>query len=167
MWVPWARHRAAAGDVVLRLDIAGSGDSDRRDAQGGDPGCVDDVARVVAWLRREHGVGPCTVMSVRSGARRAWRLATERMAVQQVVLIHPPSLHGKTLALMRKAGRQATRLVRDGLVKVCEVAYADLAFAEVAGRAELYARLDALLVPAPAFSRPAAGAPHRPAIATT
>ena len=168
MWVSWARHRAAAGDVVLRLDLAGSGDSDRRAAPAGDPGCVDDVARVVAWLRREHGVGPCVVMGVRAGARRAWRVALEGLAVQQVVVIDPSISHGKTFALMREAGRRGMRLARGGGVHGHEVAHADPTFAGAAGSARLHARLDALLVSAPAAaSRAAATASHRPAVAMT
>ncbi|HEY8977456.1 MAG TPA: hypothetical protein VIN75_24795, partial [Burkholderiaceae bacterium] len=61
LWVPWARHRAACGDVVLRLDAAGNGDS----APAGPPSPrgAGDVARAVAWLRRELGVIACTVVS--------------------------------------------------------------------------------------------------------
>jgi hypothetical protein len=272
MWVPWARHRAAAGDVVLRLDIAGIGDSDRRarrDAHGTpelyDPRCVDDIARAIAWLRREHGVGPCTVMGVCSGAHHAWRAALEGLDVQQVVVINPLIFHWKPgmsldpeahafgqiaiaanasrslldptrwwkllsgrasvgvitgalaararhalrlrlreiarglrlpleddlaaelarasargvalhfvfsarepgLTLMREeAGRRGMRLVRDSRVKVCEVAHADHTFAGPAGRAELYARLDALLLPAPSMISPPVATPsHRPATA--
>ncbi len=100
LWVPFARQRAARGDVVLRLDIAGVGDSAARaqpDLHGTpelyDARCVDDVARAVAFLRREHGVGPCTVMGVCSGAHHAWRVAVEGVDVQQVVAINPLVFH--------------------------------------------------------------------------
>jgi alpha/beta superfamily hydrolase len=162
MWVPWARHRAAAGDVVLRLDVAGSGDSDRQPGRRGNPGRGDDVARAVAWLRREHGVGPCIVMGVRSGA---WRAAPDAMAVQQVIIINSSSWHGRMSALMRDAGRHGMRLLRGGLVNVREVVHAEPTFAGTAGRADLYARLDAILGSAPApVSRPVAAAAHRPAV---
>jgi pimeloyl-ACP methyl ester carboxylesterase len=98
--VPWARRRAALGDVVLRLDVAGIGDSARRtlrDAAGTpelyDARCVDDVARALAWLREECGVGPCTVMGVCSGAHHAWRAALADVDVQQVVAINPLIFH--------------------------------------------------------------------------
>ncbi len=100
LWVPWARRRAALGDVVLRLDVAGIGDSARRtlrDPDGTpelyDARCVDDVARAAAWLRREHGVGHCTVMGVCSGAFHAWRAALAGVDVQQVVPINPLTFH--------------------------------------------------------------------------
>jgi alpha/beta superfamily hydrolase len=96
LWVPFARARAARGDVVLRLDIAGVGDSARRgrpDPQGipdlYDPRCLDDVARAIEHLRRRHGVGPCTVMGVCSGAHHAWRAALSGVALQQAVVVNP------------------------------------------------------------------------------
>jgi alpha/beta superfamily hydrolase len=99
-WVAFARHRAALGDVVLRVDVAGIGDSDahgRRNADGlpeqYDPRAAADVARALAWLRREHGVGPCSVMGICSGAFNAWRAALEGADLQQVVLLNPLLFH--------------------------------------------------------------------------
>lgn len=88
LWVPWARHRAARGDLVLRLDAAGNGDS----APAGAPSAQDtgDVARAVAWLRRELGVIACTVVSVGSGAQHAWRAVDDGADVQRIVAIDPP-----------------------------------------------------------------------------
>jgi alpha/beta superfamily hydrolase len=99
LWVAFARERAARGDIVLRLDLAGRGDSDARpprraDAGAGidalDPRCVDDIARALAWLRREHGVGACTVMGLGAGGHHAWRAALYGIDLQQVVAINPP-----------------------------------------------------------------------------
>jgi len=100
LWVPWARERAARGDVVLRLDLAGIGDSerhaqadpDRRPAHYDGRG-IDDVARAVAWLRREHAVGPVTVMGLCSGAWQAWQAALAGVDVQQVVPVNPLIFH--------------------------------------------------------------------------
>ena len=256
LWVPWARQRAALGDVVLRLDLPGIGDSVRH-AQA-DPGCpdhydargIEDIARAVAWLRREHGVGECTVMGVCSGAYQAWRAALAGADVQQVVAINPRIFHwvagmsldptagasrqgssvgnaGRAildptrwssalaararhalrlrareiarglhwplendlaaelarvsargvvldfvfssrdpgLTLMREeAGRRGARLARDGRVTVCVVEHADRTFAGSAGRGELYASLDSLLLPAPSMpSSPAASSSDQPA----
>ena len=100
LWVPWARRRAAHGDVVLRLDLPGVGDSARHARPDpGRPDAFDDrgveaVARAVAWLRLEHGVGDCTVMGVGSGAWQAWHAALAGADVQQVVAINPPILPG-------------------------------------------------------------------------
>jgi dienelactone hydrolase len=99
LWVPWARRRAAQGDVVLRLDLPGIGDSVRHaQADAGRPDHYDtrgtgDIARAVAWLRREHGVGECAVMGVCSGAWQAWRAALAGVDVQQLVAINPRIFH--------------------------------------------------------------------------
>ena len=100
LWVPWARERAAQGEVVLRLDVAGIGDSLRhaspdpqRRPEQYDARCVDDIARAVAWLRREHGVGEVTVMGLCSGAYHAWQAALAGADVQQVVAINPLVFH--------------------------------------------------------------------------
>lgn len=85
LWVPWARHRAARGDIVLRLDAAGSGDS-----EPADPARVGDVARAVAWLRRELDVVGCTVVSVGAGAQHAWRALDDGADLQRLVAIDPP-----------------------------------------------------------------------------
>jgi hypothetical protein len=86
--------------VVLRLDVAGIGDSAAR-AQGDpqrrpahyDARCADDIARAVAWLRREHGVAYCTVMGLCSGAYHAWQVALAGDDVQHVVAINPLLFH--------------------------------------------------------------------------
>jgi hypothetical protein len=96
LWVPFARHRAAHGDVVLRVDIAGVGDSSphmRRDpdrtSELHDPRAVDDIARALAWLRGEHGVGPCTVVGICSGASNLWRATLAGLDVQHAVMLNP------------------------------------------------------------------------------
>lgn len=97
LWVPFARARAARGDVVLRLDMGGIGDSDARttghDGEVYDRSCVDDVAEAVAWLRREHGVGPCLVAGVCSGGYHAWRAALGTVDCTAVVAINPLVFH--------------------------------------------------------------------------
>ena len=214
LWVPWARHRAALGDVVLRLDAAGAGDSDAAD--GDDARAVADVARALAWLRRERGVGACAVVGMGSGAWHAWRAALGDVDVQTVVAVDPTALRWPPrqppapaanfanawvararqalrrsveddqaaalararargvslnvvsscgdggLALLRDAlGRRAPALVRDRHVTACAVAHATPGFADLAGRAALYARLDLLVPPAQAdAAAPAAAAWH-------
>jgi len=93
LWVPWARHRAALGDVVLRLDVAGVGDSaaGAHDAAG-DERMAADIARAVDWLRREKGVSACTVAGIGAGATRAWRAALAGLAVDRVIAIDPTRL---------------------------------------------------------------------------
>jgi len=92
LWVPWARHRAALGDVVLRLDVAGAGDSAARSRDDLDDDCMADIARAVDWLRREKGVSACTVAGIGAGATRAWRAALAGLAVDRVIAIDPTRL---------------------------------------------------------------------------
>lgn len=93
LWVPWARHRAARGDLVLRLDAVGVGDSAPALPDDGADGCgAGDVARAVGWLRREKGIADCTVVGIGDGATRAWRAALDGLAVERVVAIDPTRL---------------------------------------------------------------------------
>jgi hypothetical protein len=116
-WVAWARHRAALGDVTLRLDLGGSGDSGassaaRACAGSGDARAVDDVARAVAWLRRELGVRDCTVVGAGPGAAHAWRVALAGVDVQRVVAIDPTDLCGRGADRPARAADGATRARR-------------------------------------------------------
>lgn len=95
-WVPYARARAARGDVVLRLDLGGLGDSDARDdtvLDVYDPRAADDITEALAWLRREHGVTDCVVAGICSGGYHAWRAALSQAACQTVVAVNPLVFH--------------------------------------------------------------------------
>ena len=100
LWVSWARQRAARGDVVLRLYLAGIGDSaghpqpdaQRRSAPYDARGS-GDIARALAWLRRERGVDRIALVGLQSGATQAWHAALAGQHVQQVVAINPAFLH--------------------------------------------------------------------------
>lgn len=97
LWVPLARERAARGEVVLRLDLPGLGDSPERpgepDTDVYDDRCARDVARALAWLQQAHGPGPVTVMGLCSGAYHAWRAAVAGLPAQAVVAINPLVFH--------------------------------------------------------------------------
>ena len=93
-WVAWARHRAALGDVSLRLDVGGVGDSAAQGPTAHDDRVIDDVRRAVAWLRRELGVRDCTIVGAGPGAAQAWRAALAGVDVQHVVAIAPTDLGG-------------------------------------------------------------------------
>jgi alpha/beta superfamily hydrolase len=104
LWVPWARHRAALGDLVLRLDAAGAGDSATRVHGAGDEARgADDIARAVARLRREAGVSACTVVGIGEGATAAWRAALEGLGAQRVIAIDPTALRRPVPASARAA----------------------------------------------------------------
>ena len=132
LWVPWARHRAARGDVVLRLDAAGAGDS----APSPSDGCLDgEVARAVAWLRRELGIIACTVVSVGSGARHAWRAVDDGADVQRIVAIDPPFPRrgvARTGSRARHALREVARAAAQLLQRPFEAELARAAQRDVA-----------------------------------
>ena len=138
LWVPWARHRAARGDVVLRLDTAGNGDSVPAVLSSGRS--AGDVERAVAWLRRELGVIACTVVSMGSGAQHAWRAVADGADLQRVVAIDPPFPHRHA----PRAGSRARRALR-----VCALAAAQLLQrpfeAELASAAERDVAVDLVL----------------------
>lgn len=97
-WVPFARARAAQGDVVLRLDLGGLGDSDARDGAAldvYDTRGAADIAEAVAWLKREQGVSECVVAGICSGAYHAWRAALAEAACSTVVAVNPLVFHWK------------------------------------------------------------------------
>ena len=99
LWVRFARERAAAGDLVLRLDLAGIGDSDDRPGRDGcdiyDPRHVDDIATALGWLRAEGGARRCDVVGVCSGAYHAWRAALQGLPLSTVVAVNPLVFHWK------------------------------------------------------------------------
>ena len=101
-WVDWARHRAALGDVTLRLDMEGVGDSVAAAGPHDWTACdgarvVDGVNRAVAWLRRECGVRDCTLVAEGLGASHAWRAALAGVDVQRVIAVDPARLDGRPL----------------------------------------------------------------------
>jgi alpha/beta superfamily hydrolase len=173
LWVPWARRRAALGDMVLRLDRAGVGDSasHRSGVARREPHELretEDVARAVAWLRREHRARSCTIVGLNAAAMQALRAALADSGVQHVVTINastwhrppdgpaaPASFVATLVARLRRSppdtelGTELALAGRRG-ARTHAVALADHRFAGAASRAELYARLDALLAPAPA-----------------
>ena len=117
LWVAWARRRAALGDVVLRLDLAGIGDSvahaqpdpERRPTHY-DARATSDIERALAWLRREHGVERIALVGLQSGAYQAWQAALAGHDVQQVVAINAPTLRWRPATA--PAGTGVRALVR-------------------------------------------------------
>jgi len=97
LWVEFARHRAASGDTVLRLDLPGIGESPRRSGEA--ERCIyaadaaRDVARAVDWLKAQPGIRSVDVVGICSGAYHAWRAALAGAAVRQVIAINPLVFH--------------------------------------------------------------------------
>jgi pimeloyl-ACP methyl ester carboxylesterase len=90
--VPLARRLAARGDLVLRLDLSGIGDSPAR--PGADENVVysdhaiRDVGIAVDWVRRQ-GAREVAVVGLCSGAYHAFKAAVAGQPIDAVVPINP------------------------------------------------------------------------------
>ncbi|MEP6899792.1 MAG: hypothetical protein ABI870_14795 [Rhodanobacter sp.] len=96
--VPLARRLATAGDLVLRLDVSGIGDS--RSRSGADENivysehAVADIGVAVDWVRRT-GVAQVAVVGLCSGAYHALQAALRGQAIDTLVVINPLTFHYK------------------------------------------------------------------------
>lgn len=93
LWVRLARQWAASGMTVLRLDIAGIGDSPARSGAPENvvysPHAMDDVAVALAYLREQAGASECHVVGLCSGAYHALKAAVGGQAVASALMINP------------------------------------------------------------------------------
>jgi pimeloyl-ACP methyl ester carboxylesterase len=74
MWVHLARRRAERGDIVVRVNLPGTGDSELRpgrDMHMYDEDNASDVATVVAWMRTNLSIDRCAVVGLCAGAYHA------------------------------------------------------------------------------------------------
>ncbi|WP_396269301.1 alpha/beta fold hydrolase [Ideonella sp.] len=102
LWVAYARERAAEGELCLRLDLAGLGESAARAASEPtaradvvyDARCVEDVRAALQWLTQTEGVTQVRLVGLCSGAYHAWRCAVSGLGLEQVVVITPRSITG-------------------------------------------------------------------------
>jgi len=93
MYVSLARRWAARGYVVLRLDLAGLGDSATRplrpDNEVYPSGALDDIAAAIDFLRRRYRVEDVTLAGLCAGAYHALRAATAGLPVKCALMINP------------------------------------------------------------------------------
>ncbi len=93
IYVSLARRWAQDGYFVLRMDLAGIGDSSSR------PGCpvddvfplgaLDDIRAGIEFLKSRHGVGDITVAGLCSGAYHALRAAVAGMPINRILMVNP------------------------------------------------------------------------------
>jgi len=93
LYVSVARRWAYRGYIVLRMDLAGLGDSRTR------PGCPDndvfppealeDIRAAVEFLRTRYGVRDCTLSGLCSGAYHALRAAAAGLPVDRILMVNP------------------------------------------------------------------------------
>jgi alpha-beta hydrolase superfamily lysophospholipase len=93
MYVSLARLWAQHGYVVLRMDLAGLGDSDTRSGRPDNevypPDALDDVRAAMEFLRDRYGVSDITLGGLCSGAYHALRAAVAGLPVNRILMVNP------------------------------------------------------------------------------
>jgi alpha-beta hydrolase superfamily lysophospholipase len=114
MYVSLARHWAQHGYSVLRMDLAGLGDSYPRAGQPPNevfpPTALEDVAAAVELMRDFYGARDITLAGLCSGAYHSLRAAIAGLAVNRVLMINPQNYFWK-------AGRAISELRVDEVVQ--------------------------------------------------
>lgn len=99
MYVELARRWAARGYTVLRLDLAGLGDSLTRPGERTNevypPGALYDIGVAIEYLRRQRGIRNLTLMGLCAGAYHSLRAAITGLPLNTVLLINPLTFYWK------------------------------------------------------------------------
>jgi alpha-beta hydrolase superfamily lysophospholipase len=99
MYVSMARHWAQHGYVVLRMDLAGLGDSGTRPGRADDDvfpqEALDDIRAAIEFLRASYSVGDVTLAGLCSGAYHALRAAVAGVSVNRILMINPQNYFWK------------------------------------------------------------------------
>lgn len=99
MYVELSRQWAARGYVVMRMDLAGLGDSFTRPGaetnQVYPPGALYDVSVGIEFLRRRRGVRNVTLAGLCAGAYHSLRSAVAGLPIDTVLLINPLTFYWK------------------------------------------------------------------------
>jgi len=93
MYVGFARRWARRGYVVLRMDLAGLGDSGTRPGRPDNeifpPAAVDDIRAAIEFMRSHYGATDITLAGVCSGAYHAMRAAIAAVPVNRILMVNP------------------------------------------------------------------------------
>ena len=93
LYVTIARRWAAQGDVVLRFDVSGIGDSPPRGQEPENvvygPHAVDDLRRALEWLHLRYGDADYRALGLCSGAYHAFKAAVRGLPLTGVIVINP------------------------------------------------------------------------------
>jgi hypothetical protein len=93
IYVALARRWAKAGYVVLRMDLAGLGDSGTRpgrpDNEVYPPAAVDDIQAAVELIRTRYRVREINLAGLCSGAYHALRAAAGAVPVNRILMVNP------------------------------------------------------------------------------
>jgi pimeloyl-ACP methyl ester carboxylesterase len=93
IYVKLARRWARRGYVVLRMDLAGLGDSGTCPGQPDNEvfpaAALDDIRAAVEWVRSQYGVRDITLGGVCSGAYHVLRAAVAAIPIDRILMINP------------------------------------------------------------------------------
>jgi pimeloyl-ACP methyl ester carboxylesterase len=99
LYVSFARRWGGRGYVVLRMDLAGIGDSATRPGKQDDDvfpaAALDDIRSAIDYLRDSYHVGDVTLVGLCSGAYHALRAADAGIQVQRIIMINPQNYYWK------------------------------------------------------------------------
>jgi pimeloyl-ACP methyl ester carboxylesterase len=99
MHVELARTWGERGYFVLRMDLAGLGDSEARPGQPDNevfpPAALDDISSAVEFLRSRYGIREVTLAGVCAGGYHSLRAAVAGEAVDRIILINPLNFYWK------------------------------------------------------------------------
>ena len=115
MHVELARQWASGGYVVLRMDLAGIGDSGtrpgERDNQVFPAAGLDDIRSAIEFLGSRYGSSEITLFGLCSGAYHALRAAAAEFPVKRILLVNPQNYSWKEG--MDLTGLQLAEVVRN------------------------------------------------------
>jgi dienelactone hydrolase len=99
MYVSLARRWARRGYFVLRLDLAGIGDSGTRLGSADDEvfpdKAIDDIRSAVDFIRSRYAIVDMTLAGLCSGAYHALRAATGGVGVNRILMVNPQNYFWK------------------------------------------------------------------------
>jgi pimeloyl-ACP methyl ester carboxylesterase len=99
IYVELARSWASRGYFVLRMDLAGLGDSGTRPGREPNnvfpPEAVEDIREAIEFLVTRYGIRNLTLAGLCSGAYHALRAAVAALPVHLILLINPPNFFWK------------------------------------------------------------------------
>jgi alpha-beta hydrolase superfamily lysophospholipase len=93
LYVSFARQWSSRGYVVLRMDLAGIGDSMTRPGRQDDDvfpaAALDDIRSAIDYMRESYNVSDVSLVGLCSGAYHALRAAAAGIQVQRILMINP------------------------------------------------------------------------------
>ncbi len=99
MYVSLARRWARRGYFVLRLDLAGIGDSATRSGNADDEvfpdEAIEDIRSAIEFIRSHYAIVDMTLAGLCSGAYHALRAAASGVSVNRILMVNPQNYFWK------------------------------------------------------------------------